>query len=163
MEDQFPHRRQHFLIATIEMVQRVQRQPGTGRKCLQQLNSLHLGQLDGKFRPGRYRWLFVGTGTSYDLAQAGTANFALLPGKLASGVPTSEILLFPKSSLPSRTPVSAVLISRSGHIGKIGAGASFNAVFLKACLVCSGPDKYATEASHRGAPHAARRRHRRLH
>jgi len=106
-------------------VARDQRQPETWRQCLQQLHPLDLGGLIGEFQPEQYRWLFVGCGTSYYLAQAAAASFTLLTGKQSSAVPASEILLYPQLSLPSADIVFPVLISRSGHTSEILALAEF--------------------------------------
>ena len=62
----------------------------------------------------RTEWLFVGCGTSFYLAEAVAASWKTLTGQSARAVAASEILLFPTLTLPLKTNLQAVVISRSG-------------------------------------------------
>lgn len=107
------------MIETVKTIQEIQRQPEVWRESLRQLRHLDLDQFIGQFRPEQYRWVFVGCGTSYYLAQAAAASFTLLTGKHASAYPASEILLYPQLSLSNTDHVFPILISRSGHTSEI--------------------------------------------
>jgi glutamine---fructose-6-phosphate transaminase (isomerizing) len=64
------------------------------------------------------RWLFLGCGTSYYLAQAASATWRWLGGRAASA-PASELLLYPDLTLESGGEVQPVLISRSGLTSEV--------------------------------------------
>ncbi|MGA2418729.1 MAG: SIS domain-containing protein [Candidatus Acidiferrum sp.] len=62
----------------------------------------------------RTKWIFVGCGTSYYLAEAAATSWTMLTGLPARALPSSEVLLFPHLLRAERTGVQAVAISRSG-------------------------------------------------
>lgn len=113
------------MIATVKTVREIQQQPKTWERCLQLLRTLDLDRLAGGFHQESHRWVFVGCGTSYYLAQAAAASFTLLTGKEANALPASEILFYPQLSLPLTGKVFPILISRSGHTSEILAVAEF--------------------------------------
>ena len=59
--------------------------------------------------------LFVGCGSSFYLAEAAAAGWALLAGKRTRALPASELLLFPALSGLSAPGLEVVVISRSGR------------------------------------------------
>jgi glucosamine--fructose-6-phosphate aminotransferase (isomerizing) len=62
----------------------------------------------------RRKWVFVGCGTSYYLAESAAYCWTLLTGQPARALPGSEVLLFPKIVQAEGTEIQAVVISRSG-------------------------------------------------
>jgi len=62
----------------------------------------------------RTKWIFVGCGTSYYLAEAAALSWTLLTGLPARALPSSEVLLFPQMLRSEGAAVQAVAISRSG-------------------------------------------------
>jgi glutamine---fructose-6-phosphate transaminase (isomerizing) len=63
---------------------------------------------------GRERFLTVGSGTSFYLAQAAAHVLQERTGRPATAVPASEVFLSPASTVPSGDPLVAFVISRSG-------------------------------------------------
>lgn len=63
----------------------------------------------------RGRYLFLGCGTSYYLAEAAATSWTLLTGQPARAVASSEILLFPELLRSDTQETCAVAISRSGR------------------------------------------------
>jgi glucosamine--fructose-6-phosphate aminotransferase (isomerizing) len=61
------------------------------------------------------KWIFVGCGTSFYLAEAAASSWTLLTAQPARAVPASEILLYPQLLLAEGPDVQAVVISRSGR------------------------------------------------
>jgi glucosamine--fructose-6-phosphate aminotransferase (isomerizing) len=59
--------------------------------------------------------LFVGSGTSFYLAQAAAHAAQELTGRTSHAVPSADVFLSPASSVPDRVPLLAFLISRSGR------------------------------------------------
>ncbi|MBZ5703603.1 MAG: SIS domain-containing protein [Acidobacteriia bacterium] len=64
-------------------------------------------------------WLFVGCGSSYNIAQLAAATWSLLSGRPARAVAASEILLCPELMLPRSAAIQPVLISRSGWTSEV--------------------------------------------
>ena len=62
----------------------------------------------------RTKWIFVGCGTSYYLAEAAANTAMSLTGKPARALPGSEVLLYPELVRAEGENVQAVVISRSG-------------------------------------------------
>ena len=88
-------------------------QPQCWKTCLAQLAaSAELRAAIQLARPGA-KWIFVGCGTSYYLAQAAasTFNYLKLP---ARAVPASDLLLYPALTLHAGRDYIPVVISRSG-------------------------------------------------
>lgn len=73
----------------------------------------------------RRRWLFVGCGSSFYLAQTAAACWRAVTGLEARAVPASELLLFPQLTLADASgadhtpPWQPVLISRSGTTSEV--------------------------------------------
>lgn len=65
------------------------------------------------------RWLFVGCGSSFYLAQTAAACWRAVTGLEARAVPASELLLFPQLSWDQEAPWQPVLISRSGTTSEV--------------------------------------------
>jgi glucosamine--fructose-6-phosphate aminotransferase (isomerizing) len=61
------------------------------------------------------RWLFIGCGTSFYLAEAAASCWSLLTGNPARALPASEVLLFPQLAQLAEPGLQAVIISRSGR------------------------------------------------
>lgn len=89
------------------------------KECLQALGtSATLDEICDHV-PREAEWLFIGCGSSYYIAKAAAATFALL-GLHARAVPPSELLLFPALTLNQRAlPQIPVLISRSGRTSEV--------------------------------------------
>jgi glucosamine--fructose-6-phosphate aminotransferase (isomerizing) len=64
-------------------------------------------------------YLFIGSGTSFYLAQSASRLFQQLTGKTATAVPSSEIFLAAESSIPKGVPITAFAISRSGTTSEV--------------------------------------------
>jgi len=95
-------------------------QPAVWRSCLQALDRVDLLPLVADKSPGLCRWVFVGCGTSYYLAQAAAATLSSLTGVPARALPASEMLLFPALAHPHQEgEFFPVLISRSGHTTEV--------------------------------------------
>ena len=95
-------------------------QPEVWRGCLHTLDRLDLEPLVGGKDLRFTKWLFVGCGTSYYLAQAAAATFAALGAESARAVPASEMLLFPNLVFPIKPgAIFTVLISRSGQTSEV--------------------------------------------
>jgi glucosamine--fructose-6-phosphate aminotransferase (isomerizing) len=71
------------------------------------------------------RWLFMGCGSSYYLAQAAASTWKAVTGLTAQAIPASELLLFPDLILDRDSPFQPVLISRSGHTSEILESADY--------------------------------------
>lgn len=63
----------------------------------------------------RRKWIFLGCGTSYYLAEAAAMSWTVLTGRPAHALPSSEVLLFPEGVRSEGGAVQAVAISRSGR------------------------------------------------
>jgi len=63
----------------------------------------------------RRRWVFIGCGTSYYLAEAAAVSWSTLTGQPAIALPSSEVLLFPELIRSEGEDVQTVAISRSGR------------------------------------------------
>lgn len=96
----------------------IYRQPEDWLQCLKALDTMDLDGLLGDKDPRSHRWLFVGCGTSYHLAQAAAETFAALLNIFGHAVPASEVLLSPELVLGG-SAVFPVLISRSGHTSEV--------------------------------------------
>jgi glutamine---fructose-6-phosphate transaminase (isomerizing) len=95
-------------------------QPEVWKRCLEKLDHLNLEPLVANRSPYTHKWVFVGCGTSYYLAQAAAATCTELTGTLASAVPASEMLLFSGLISPDKNAlVFPILISRSGHTSEV--------------------------------------------
>ncbi len=98
----------------------ISNQPDVWLRCLQTLDALDIGRLTAGRRPFSYRWVFIGCGTSYYLAQAAAASFISLTGAFACAVPASEMLLYPGLSVAGDDgAIFPVLISRSGQTSEV--------------------------------------------
>src|SRR6516225_10096848 len=62
----------------------------------------------------RNRWIFVGCGTSFYLAEAAAFTWMSLTGQPARAFPGSEVLLYPELLRAEGPDAQAVVISRSG-------------------------------------------------
>jgi|SRR5271165_1017949 len=62
----------------------------------------------------REKWIFVGCGTSFYLAEAAALTWMGLTGQAARAVPGSDVLLYPELVRAEGAKVQAVVISRSG-------------------------------------------------
>ncbi len=62
----------------------------------------------------RDKWIFVGCGTSFYLAEAAALSWTGLTGNAARAIPGSEVLLYPEVIRAEGDNVQAVVISRSG-------------------------------------------------
>src|ERR1700741_2514664 len=60
------------------------------------------------------KWVFVGCGTSFYLAEAAASSWTLLSAHPARAGPASEIRLYPQLLRAEGPEVQAVVISRSG-------------------------------------------------
>ncbi len=58
--------------------------------------------------------LFIGSGTSFYLAQSAAHTFQEMTGRVSRAVPASEIFLSAASTVPRHVPVVAFIFSRSG-------------------------------------------------
>jgi len=58
--------------------------------------------------------LFMGSGTSFYIAQSAAQSFMEITGITASAIPTSEAFLSPASTVPRTGNIAAFIISRSG-------------------------------------------------
>ena len=103
----------------------IYRQPDDWLKCLDVLDSMDLDGLLGDKDPRKQRWLFVGCGTSFHLAQAAAETFKTLMNVSGRAVPASEVLLSPELEISPAIPVFPVLISRSGHTSEVLQVAEF--------------------------------------
>ncbi len=104
----------------VKTLHEINSQPDVWQRCLQTLDSFDFEPLVGDKAPRNQRWVFVGCGTSYYLAQAAAASFSSLTGVFARAVPASEFLLFPNLVAPEAAgAVFPVLISRSGHTSEV--------------------------------------------
>jgi glutamine---fructose-6-phosphate transaminase (isomerizing) len=100
-------------------------QPDVWRSCSQDLaHNLNLPTVLSKARR-RKKWLFVGCGTSFYLAEAAAASWTLLTGQSARALPASELLLFPRLAQFETKSVQAVIISRSGRTSEAVRAAEF--------------------------------------
>lgn len=70
------------------------------------------------FEPG-VRVLFIGCGTSYNLAQTAARLFQEATGHVSVAVPASEVFLNDESTVPASGPVVAFAISRSGTTSEV--------------------------------------------
>jgi len=103
----------------------IYRQPDDWLKCLDVLDRMDLDGLLGDKDPRKQRWLFVGCGTSFHLAQAAAETFKTLMNVSGRAVPASEVLLSPELEISPAIPVFPVLISRSGHTSEVLQVAEF--------------------------------------
>lgn len=98
----------------------IHNQPEVWQSCLDALDRCDLDLLIGDRDPRSNKWIFLGCGTSYYLAEAAAASFMTLTGQAARAVPASEFLLFPKLVIaPENASVFPVLISRSGQTTEV--------------------------------------------
>lgn len=67
----------------------------------------------------RRRWLFIGCGSSFYLAQAAAACWRMITGLEARAMPASELLLFPQLAWDPGSGWQPVLISRSGTTSEV--------------------------------------------
>lgn len=103
----------------IKTLQEINRQPEDWRRCLGMLDTIDFDRLVGDKGPKTHKWLFVGCGTSFHLAQAAAYTFRAIANGPAQAIPASEILLWPELELPAESAVFPVLISRSGHTSEV--------------------------------------------
>lgn len=75
--------------------------------------------------PPETHFLFVGSGTSFYLAQAAAQSFQEITGHVSHPVPSSEIFLTPASTIPGDVPVVAFVISRSGSTSEAVMAADY--------------------------------------
>lgn len=64
-------------------------------------------------------FVFIGSGTSFYLAQSASRLFQQLTGRITTAIPSSEIFIAPISSIPQGVPVVAFAISRSGTTSEV--------------------------------------------
>ena len=72
----------------------------------------------------RQRYIFLGCGTSYYLAEAAATSWTTLTGHSTRAIASSEILLFPEMLRPEEQGACAVAISRSGQTSETLRAAS---------------------------------------
>src|SRR6516225_6069986 len=90
-------------------------QPEIWRQCLSELQrSGVIEEILEETKP-RAKWMFLGCGTSYYLAEAAAAAWTMMTGQRARALPASEPLLFPGLTMSAAENVQAVVISRSGR------------------------------------------------
>ena len=70
-------------------------------------------------------YLFIGSGTSFYLAQAAAQSFQEITGHVSCAAPSSEVFLSPASTVPARVPVVAFVISRSGSTSEAVMAADY--------------------------------------
>jgi len=73
---------------------------------------------------GRDKWVFVGCGTSFYLAEAAALTWMSLTGQTARALPGSEVLLYPELVRAEGAGLQAVVISRSGKTSEAVRAAS---------------------------------------
>ncbi len=96
----------------IHTISEILSEPATWKLCLGIMErTAELQSLNEKL-PQNIEWVFIGCGSSYYLAQAASATWAILTGEKSRAIPASEITLFPQL-LP--VPCQPVVITRSGH------------------------------------------------
>ena len=91
------------------------------------LRSLSQSQLVAdvlKQTKARNRWIFVGCGTSFYLAEAAAFTWMSLTGQPARALPGSEVLLYPELLRAEGAGAQAVVISRSGKTSEAVRAAS---------------------------------------
>ncbi|MGH9534395.1 MAG: SIS domain-containing protein [Terriglobales bacterium] len=71
------------------------------------------------------RWLFIGCGSSFYLAQTAAACWRAVTGWEARALPASELLLFPELAWDREASWQPVLISRSGATSEVLRAADF--------------------------------------
>jgi glucosamine--fructose-6-phosphate aminotransferase (isomerizing) len=89
----------------------------------------------------RRKFIFLGCGTSYYLAEAAATSWTALTGLSARAIASSEILLFPEMLQEEKQNSCAVAISRSGRTSETLRAASVLERELKiptACITCEG-------------------------
>jgi glucosamine--fructose-6-phosphate aminotransferase (isomerizing) len=70
------------------------------------------------------RWVFIGCGTSFYLAEAAAVSWVMLTGQPARAIPASDVLLFPQLLESAGPRLQAVVISRSGRTSEALRAAS---------------------------------------
>lgn len=104
----------------VNTLREILNQPSVWERSLAELEQIDLAALTAGYSPLHVEWVFVGCGTSYYLAQAAAASFAVLLQQPTRALPASEILLQPHLSFPRGARRSfPVLISRSGHTSEV--------------------------------------------
>jgi glucosamine--fructose-6-phosphate aminotransferase (isomerizing) len=99
----------------------------------------------------RRKWIFIGCGTSFYLAEAAAISWTLLTSQPAGAIPASEVLLFPQLLGAEGADIQAVVISRSGrtseavraanvlkqelHIPTLGITCAQNSELERACEI----------------------------
>jgi glucosamine--fructose-6-phosphate aminotransferase (isomerizing) len=89
-------------------------QPEAWERTLAGTASRWLGADDALGLTGSERFLFVGSGTSFYLAQAAAQVMQERTGRSAVAVPASEVFLSQASAVPPEEPLVAFVLSRSG-------------------------------------------------
>jgi glucosamine--fructose-6-phosphate aminotransferase (isomerizing) len=90
-------------------------QPEVWRSCSRALAEHAAFRAMREKARARCRWLFIGCGTSFYLAEAAASCWSQLTGHPARALPASEVLLFPHLAQPAERDLQAVIISRSGR------------------------------------------------
>ena len=107
-------------VHEVATLSEIHSQPEVWQRCLETLDNLNWEPLIANRSPYTHKWIFVGCGTSYYLAQAAAATSTTLTGTLACAVPASEILLFPDLITQGKdAAIFPILISRSGHTSEV--------------------------------------------
>jgi glucosamine--fructose-6-phosphate aminotransferase (isomerizing) len=90
-------------------------QPEAWQSALQAIHP-QKGEFRDFFNKGHYaQVIFTGCGSTYYLALAAAALYRQLSGRVATGLPASEIWLYPGSAYPGSARTLLVAISRSGE------------------------------------------------
>jgi glucosamine--fructose-6-phosphate aminotransferase (isomerizing) len=90
-------------------------QPEAWGAALQQIRA-QVNTLRDFYRAGQYEMLiFTGCGSAYYLSLAAAALYRQLSGAFASGLPASEIWLYPGPAYPANRRALLVALSRSGE------------------------------------------------
>ena len=105
-------------------------------------------------------FLFIGSGTSFYLAQSAAHLFQSVTGNPCSAVPSSEIFLAAESTVPRNRPVVAFAISRSGTTSEVLMAVEYlqknHSNVTTVGITCHAEHTLAQLASHRIAlDHAA--------
>jgi glucosamine--fructose-6-phosphate aminotransferase (isomerizing) len=88
------------------------------------------------------RWLFLGCGSSYYLAQSTAASMTSVTGPPAHAIPASELFLYPEPALANLGGSIPVLISRSGRTSEVlKAGALLSSRNIPTLAVTCAPEQ----------------------
>lgn len=108
----------------------IESQPGVWQSALERAAEAVPAIAKGGRRAGYDELLFIGCGSTYHLSQAAASLASEVLGVPSRGLPSSEVFLFPRQSLPRRGTPGLVAVSRSGETSEtIKAVAEFRQRF----------------------------------